>query len=146
MKKNTAAAIATNWITSVRNAPSCNTERWIVNVRLRKSGLPMIAAMIGRLALDPCRVDGAAVRVVLLADWMTVHRVRVPRQSPATVDVAVVSPKPEIEAPDEGGDERDVGERPAHEVVATVHRPVQYMVEACHEHGRRLLLGPDAEP
>jgi len=46
-KKKTAAAIATNWITAVMNAPYRNTAPLIVNVRPLKSGFPKIIAMIG---------------------------------------------------------------------------------------------------
>src|SRR6476620_9773653 len=46
-KKKTAAAIATNWIRAVMNAPYRNTAPLIVNVRPLKSGFPKIIAMIG---------------------------------------------------------------------------------------------------
>jgi hypothetical protein len=62
------------------------------------------------------------------------------------MDVAVVGPEPEVERPEERRDEGDVGERTADEVVAALHGPVQHVMEAGHdEHGRRLLLGPDAD-
>src|SRR5437588_4981103 len=45
---------------------------------------------------------------------------RVPLQAPAAVDVAVVFSQPEVQGAGESRDERDVGERPAHEVVAAL--------------------------
>ena len=49
MKKNTAPAIATNWIVLVMKAPYRKRASLIVNVRLLKSGLPMIIAITGMI-------------------------------------------------------------------------------------------------
>ena len=49
MKKNTAAAMLTNWIAAVMNEPYRNRDLWIVNDRLLKSTLPTIAPMIGMI-------------------------------------------------------------------------------------------------
>ena len=89
------------------------------------------------------------VGMVLLAHGMTVIRVRMPLQAPATVDVAVVLPPPEIKRANKGRRERDVGERPADEVVAAVRRPVDEVMESGkHEFpvdsGRRSLRRPSS--
>jgi hypothetical protein len=68
-------------------------------------------------------VYAVAVRVVLLAHRVPVVRMRVPCHAPAAMDVAVVSPQEEVQGAGERRDERDVGERPAHEVVAALRRP-----------------------
>jgi hypothetical protein len=77
-----------------------------------------------------------AVWVVLLTHWVAVDRVGVPLQAPAAVDVAVVFSQPEVQRASEGRDERDVGERPAYEVVAAVRGPVDQVVEAGHDEHR----------
>ena len=46
-KKKTATAIATKAITALMKSPYLNVLLWMVNVSAEKSGLPMIAAMIG---------------------------------------------------------------------------------------------------
>src|SRR5262245_18549746 len=65
----------------------------------------------------------AAHRVTVL--WM-----RMPLEPPAAVDVAVVPPPPQDDGAGEGGDDRDVGQRPADEVVAALRRPVDDPVQA----------------
>ena len=60
MKKKTAAAIATNWITSVMKAPYRKTESLIVKVRALKSGFPITAAMIGITRLSTSELMTAA--------------------------------------------------------------------------------------
>ena len=59
-----------------------------------------------------------AVRVVLLTNRVAVDGMGVPLQAPTAADVAIVFPQPEVQRAREGSDERDIGERPAHEVVA----------------------------
>ena len=55
------------------------------------------------------------------------------------MDVAVVLPQEEIEPAEECRRERDVGERPADEVVAALHRPVDQVMQAeRHEHADRV--------
>jgi hypothetical protein len=54
------------------------------------------------------------VRVVLLTHRVAVDGMGVPLHAPAAVDVAVVLPQPEEQRAGERGDERDVGEWPAH--------------------------------
>jgi hypothetical protein len=71
-----------------------------------------------------------AVWVVLLAYRVTVIRVRVPFQPPASVDVAVVLSKKQVKGARERRDEGDVCERPAHEVVAALCGPVDQVVQA----------------
>jgi hypothetical protein len=65
-----------------------------------------------------------AVWVMLLTHWVVMDGVGVPLQAPAAVDVAVVFSQPEVQRADERRDERDIGERPAYEVVAAVRGPV----------------------
>ena len=71
-----------------------------------------------------------AVGVVLLTHRVAVDGMGMPLQSPAVRDVAVVLPQPEVQRASEGRNERDVGERPAHEVVAALCRPVDQVVQA----------------
>ncbi len=88
-------------------------------------------------------VYAVAVRVVLLANRVPVIRMRVPCHAPAAMDVAVVSPQEEVQGAGERRDERDVGERPAHEVVAALRRPMDQVVEADRDkHAARLPLQP----
>jgi len=70
-----------------------------------------------------------AVRVVLLTNRVAVDGMGVPLQAPTAADVAIVFPQPEVQRAREGSDERDIGERPAHEVVATVRGPVDQVVQ-----------------
>jgi hypothetical protein len=80
-----------------------------------------------------------AFGVVLLAHRVPVDGMRVPLQAPASMHVTVVPPKPEIQRPGKGGDECDVGERTADEVVAPAGRPVEHVVQAGRDgHGSRL--------
>ena len=73
------------------------------------------------------------VWVVLLTHWVAVDRVGVPLQAPAAVDVAVMFAQPEVQRAGESRDERDVGERPAYEVVAAVRGPVDQVVQVGHD-------------
>ena len=98
-----------------------------------------------RLALersdDSLGQHTVAVRVVLLAHRMAMVGMRVPLQTPASVDVAVVPPQPEVQRAGERRDQRDVRERPADEVVAALRRPMDQVVEARgDEHAARLYL------
>jgi PPOX class probable F420-dependent enzyme len=101
-----------------------------------------------RLSQHPGLADQVAVGMVGPADRVTMLRVRVPLQPPAAVHVAVVPPPPEDHAARERGDERDVRQRPADEVVAAVGRPVDDAVKGGeHEitvvvNGRSLRLSP----
>ena len=96
---------------------------WFVALR-QMSGMDMGAATdLGSFAFF------IAVWVVLPTHWVAVLGMGVPLQAPAAVDVAVVFPQPEVQRAGESRDERDVGERPAHEVVA-VRWPVDQVVQA----------------
>lgn len=76
-----------------------------------------------------------AVRMVLSADEMSVVRMRMPLHPPAAADVAVVFPQKEVERARKRRDQRDVRQRTADEVVATVGRPVNHGVErSCQRH------------
>jgi hypothetical protein len=74
-----------------------------------------------------------AVWVVLLTHWVAVDRVGVPLQAPAAMDVAIVFSQPEVKRANEGRDERDVRERPAHKVVAAMRGPVDQVLQAGHD-------------
>ena len=77
--------------------------------------------------------------VVLLADRVAVVRVGVPLHAPAAIDVAIVLPEEEVKRAGERRHERDVGERPADEVVAALHRPMDHVVQAERdEHAARV--------
>jgi hypothetical protein len=70
-----------------------------------------------------------AVWVVLPTHWVAVLGMGVPLQAPAAVDVTVVFTQPEVQRAGESRDERDVGERPAHKVVAALRGPVDQVVQ-----------------
>lgn len=61
---------------------------------------------------------------------MDVIRMRVPLQTPATADVTVVSPPPKDQRAEKRRDDRNVGERPADEVVAAVSGPMDQVMQA----------------
>ena len=63
-----------------------------------------------------------------------------PLHPPAAVDVAVVVSQEEVDEAQETRRERDVGERTADEVVATVRRPVEPV-----RHGARVSGASDGE-
>ena len=63
-------------------------------------------------------------RMVFLADRMPVNGMWVPLKPPAAMNVAVVLAPPQHDGADERRQERDVGQRPADEVVAPVRGPV----------------------
>src|SRR5436309_10259194 len=63
---------------------------------------------------------------------MAVAGMDVPLQTPAVADVAVVFSQPEVQRAGEARNERDVGERAAHEVVAAVRGPVDHVVQVGH--------------
>jgi len=70
-----------------------------------------------------------ALRVVLLTHRVAVDGMGMPRQTQAAVDVAIVFSQPEVQRAGEGRDERDVGQRAAHEVVAPLCRPMDQVVQ-----------------
>jgi hypothetical protein len=80
-----------------------------------------------------------AIRMVLLAYRVAVVWMRMPLQAPAAVNMTVVVPQEEVQRACEGRDEGDVGERPAHEVVAALCRPVDQVMKADRDwHSARL--------
>ena len=93
------------------------------------------------------------MRVVLLADGMAVVRMRVPGETPAAVDVAVVVAQEEVHEAREPGRERDIGERAADEVVPVrvVPGPSSRVVEPIEDGGTvdqgggKLALCPDGD-
>ena len=84
-----------------------------------------------------------AVWMVLLAHRMAVIGVGMPLQPPAAVDVAVVLPQPEVQRAREGCDQRDIGKRPADEVVAAPRRPMDQVMQA-RDGGHAARLYPTA--
>jgi hypothetical protein len=88
---------------------------------------------------DPLARHTVPVGVVLPTHRMAVIWMGVPRQSPTAVDVTVVLAQEEVQRACKSRDERDVRERPAHEVVAALRRPVDQVVQADRDdHAARL--------
>lgn len=80
--------------------------------------------------------------MVMPADRVAADRIRVPLESPATPNVTVVVAEEDEDPAGEACRERDVGERPADEVVAPVRGPVDDGMEAGEQHeGERTTLG-----
>ena len=133
-------------------AKKLSQMRFVVRVRWvgesRTQGAPIAVPIGATEDAGSCQASfcesfssahGMPVGVVLLAHRVPVDGMRVPLQAPASVHVTVVPPEPDIQRPDEGGDERDVGERTADEVVAPAGRPVEQVVQAGRDgHGSRL--------
>ena len=83
--------------------------------------------------------------MVLLAHRVPVNGMGMPLQAPAAVDVTVMSPQPEIQRADNRRDERDVGKRPADEVVTASRGPVEQVVQADRDgHAARLAAACDS--
>jgi hypothetical protein len=95
----------------------------------------------------PIRLGGQTVAVwmMLLTDWMTMDGMDVPLEPPTATDVAVVLSQPEVKSGGERRDQRDVGERPAHEVVTAVRGPMDYGMKVGDEEHARVRLAFDAE-
>ena len=77
---------------------------------------------------------------------VTVIRMNVPLQAQTAVDMAVVLSQPEVQRGGEGGDQRDIGERAAHEVVAAMRWPVDEVVQVGQDEHARLGESPAARP
>ena len=73
------------------------------------------------------------MRVMLPANGMAVVGVGMPLHSPTAANVAVVLAHEHVEGAREGGDQRDVRERTADEVVSAVRGPVDDVVNGRHE-------------
>jgi hypothetical protein len=86
-----------------------------------------------------CGAHSVTVGVMPFTHRVAVDWMRVPLKPPAPMDVAVVPTPPEIQRGEESRDERDVGERPADEVVTPVRRPMEQVVQVDREeHAERL--------
>ena len=79
-----------------------------------------------------------AVRVVFLAHRVAMGGMGVPFHSPAALNMAVVLAEKEVQRARESRDERDVGKRPADEVVTAVRRPVNPVVQTGKRHASTL--------
>lgn len=87
----------------------------------RRPFIPIPDSVVGR--------QPVTMRVMLPAHRMAVIGMRMPRQPPAAAHMAVVPTKKEIERARKRGDEGDVRERPADEVVTAVSRPMKQVVK-----------------
>src|SRR5437660_6631560 len=75
-----------------------------------------------------------------------VIRMRVPLQTPATADVTVVSSPPKDQRAEKGRNERDVGERPADEVVTAVRGPMDQVMQARGNEHADGVNSPSSDP
>ena len=91
MKKNTAAAIATNAITELMKAPYRNVEWWIVKLREPKYVLPTIVPRIGTTRSLTNALTSAANATPMTKATATVTRLPRSRKSLNSLRMEVMS-------------------------------------------------------